>query len=238
LLPKTKIDRRRLYQQIADDIEKHILNGSYSPGTKLPGEHVLAEQYGVSRNVIRETLKRLKERGLVVIRTGSGTYVSSPSTKPVSDALQRLLLHASNDVPLSHFYEIRRMLEPQTAYLAAERASNTDLKAIEDAFNYMELSRNDLHSWTQADLDFHLAVASATHNPLITSILDPLTEPLRRVISAGHYDPTGTEAGLEAHKKILDAIRKPEPEAAYQSMLSHLIDSERRLSKVGFLLDE
>jgi DNA-binding FadR family transcriptional regulator len=130
------------------------------------------------------------------------------------------------------------VLEPQTAYLAAERTNEEDLRAIEEALRFMESSRDDIQAWTQADLGFHLSIASATHNPLITSILDPLTEPLRRVISAGHYDPSGTEAGLEAHKRILTGIRKPDPDAAFQSMLSHLVDSEHRLSKVGFYLQE
>lgn len=238
MLQNPNIDRRRLYQQIADDIEKRILEGAYPPGTRLPGEHELAEQYGVSRNVVRETLKRLKERGLVVIRTGSGTYVSQPSTKPVSDALQRLLKHNAKGVSIAHFYEIRRMLEPNCASLAAQRADENDLGEIQAALIRMEESRNDSQAWTSADLQFHLAVASATHNPLITSILDPLTGPLGSVIAAGHMDPNGTEAGLKAHSKILKAIQGHKADDAYQSMMEHLIDSERRLTKLGFLLEE
>jgi DNA-binding FadR family transcriptional regulator len=233
---KPTIDRRRLYQQIADDLERLMLEGVYPPGTRLPGEHELAELYGVSRNVVRETLKRLKERGLVVIRTGSGTFVRLPSTKPVSDALQRLLLHTANGVSIAHFYEIRRMIEPQSARLAAQRAREEDVRKIMEILHHMEASRTDSQEWTDADLQFHLAIASATQNPLLSSILDPLTGPLKRVIAAGHSDPSGTQAGLEAHRRIVEAIRDKDGDSAYQAMLEHLIDSEQRLAKLGFLL--
>jgi len=226
-----------LYQQIADDIERLILEGTYQPGTRLPGEHELAEQYEVSRNVIREALKRLKEHGLVMIRTGSGAYVSLPSTKSVAEALGRLIRHNAEGISIAHFYEIRRMLEPPSAQMAALRHEPADLEVIIAALQRMEHNRNDSTAWTNADLDFHLAIAAATHNPLVRSILDPLTASLRKVIAAGHVDPSGIRAGLEAHRRILEAIRRHDGEDAYQSMMNHLTDSEQRLSKLGFNLD-
>ncbi len=231
---RTPIDRRRLYQQIADDIEQLILDGAFPAGTRLPSEHELAEQYGVSRNVVREALKRLKEHGLVVIRTGSGTYVSQPTTEPISQALRRLLRHNSESFSVVHFYEVRRMLEPETARLAAERASDAEIARILSALRSMESHREDSIAWTNADLDFHLAIASAAHNPLISSLLEPLTDSLRKVIAAGHIDPTGTEAGLQAHQHILKAIQERRPADASQAMLDHLLDSQQRLSNLGF----
>lgn len=232
------IDRRRLYQQIADDLEKQIIDGVLMPGSRLAGEHEMAEQYGVSRNVVREALKRLKERGLVEIRTGSGTYISQPSTEPVANALHRLLMRTANGLAISHFYEIRRMLEPESARLAAERATPADLAAIQTALEAMEKHREDSRVWSDADLKFHVAVASATHNPLITSVLEPLTDPLRRVIAAGHMDPHGVEAGLQAHWRIFEALSQHDADEAYQAMLDHLSDSEQRLSTLGFGLND
>lgn len=234
MLSRTPIDRRRLYQQIADDIEQLILDGTFAAGTRLPSEHELAEQYGVSRNVVREALKRLKEHGLVVIRTGSGTYVSQPTTEPVSQALRRLLRHNSESFSVTHFYEVRRMLEPETARLAAQRASEEEIAHIQSALRSMERHRDNSVAWTNADLDFHLAIASAAHNPLITSLLEPLTDSLRKVIAAGHIDPAGTEAGLEAHRRILKAIQEKAPAEASQAMLDHMLDSQQRLSNLGF----
>jgi GntR family transcriptional repressor for pyruvate dehydrogenase complex len=228
------VDRRRLYQQIAENIEELILNGTYSPGSRLPAEQELADQYEVSRNVIREALKSLKEVGLVSIRTGSGTYVCQPTTEPASEALHRFLRHSTDGFTIAHFYEIRRMLEPDSARLAAQRADEDDLRAIRASLESMEAHREDSEAWSHADLDFHLAIAAATHNPLIHSILYPLVDPLRKVIAAGHAHPSGAKAGLEAHKRITAAIEERAPERAHQCMLDHLSDSEQRLSKLGF----
>jgi GntR family transcriptional repressor for pyruvate dehydrogenase complex len=233
-----RVTRKRLYQQVADDIERDILDGTFVPDSRLPSEQELADAYGVSRNVVREALKRLKEHGLVYIRTGSGTYISKPSTKPVSDALHRLLRRSDTTISIAHFYEIRRMLEPETARLAAERADKEDIKAIQVAYAAMEGSRDNREAWSQADLQFHFAVTTAAHNPLIQSVLNPLTEPLREVIGVGLSEPSGAQAGLDAHRKILEAIQNHDPEVAYQSMLNHLLDSEKRLSKIGFQMGE
>lgn len=224
--------RRRLYQQIADDIERLILDGTFPPESRLPSEQDLADQYGVSRNVIREALKSLKENGLVSIRTGSGTYVRRPTTEPVSEALNRFVRHSMDEFSLAHFYEIRRMVEPESASLAAQRATSEELAAIRQQLKAMEEHRDDSQAWSQADLDFHRAVTAATHNPLLCSILNALIEPLRQVISAGHADPLGPQAGLQAHRRILESIETNNSEEAHQAMMEHLLDSERRLVSI------
>ena len=233
-----RVFRKRLYQQVADDIEVAILNGSFPPDSKLPSEQQLANEYGVSRNVIREALKRLKERGLVSIKTGSGTFVSRPTTEPVSDALHRLLMYKNNSVSVAHFYEIRRMIEPKVARLAAERATGEDITSIQEAYDLMVENHHDRAAWTQADLGFHLAVADTTQNPLIQSILKPLNKPLMKVIEAGMMaEPSGVEAGLNAHLKIMNAIQDHDPAQAEQAMLEHLEDSEQRVSKLDLEFD-
>jgi len=232
-----KVFRKRLYQQVADDIEVAILNGTYPHDSKLPSEQELANEYDVSRNVVREALKRLQERGLVFIKTGSGTFISQPTTKPVSDALHRLLVYTNNFVTVAHFYEIRRMIEPEVARLAALHATDEDLEAIRAAYENMDNNRENRQAWTRADLQFHHEIAGATKNPLIQSILNPLNEPLLKVIEAGLAEPSGVEAGLSAHRRIIAAIEAHDPEEAKQAMLDHLMDSEQRVSKVGYELD-
>lgn len=225
--------RRRLYQQIADDIERLILDGTFPPDSRLPSEQEFAERYGVSRNVIREALKSLKEIGLVSIHTGSGTYVRRPTMKQVSQALNRFVRHSLHDFSAAHFYEIRRMLEPESACLAAQRATPEDIDTIRATLQNMEESQTDLEAWSCADLEFHRAIATATQNPLIGNIIDALIEPLRVVIVAGYAEPQGTSFGLEAHKQITSAIQEHDGARAYQAMMNHLLDSEQRLAKVG-----
>ena len=231
-IPARHVSRRRLYQQIADDIERLILNGTFEAGTRLPSEQELSEHYGVSRNVIREALKSLKGVGLVSIRTGSGTYVRRPSMEQVTDALTRYVKHRLDEFSIRDFYEIRRMIEPENARLAAQRASEDDILAIQLQIKTMEESQDDIAVWSDADINYHLSIASATQNPLVVNILNTLIDPLRAVISVGYTEPEGTNAGLEAHHRIADAIQSGSGEEAYQAMLTHLIDSEQRLIKV------
>jgi GntR family transcriptional repressor for pyruvate dehydrogenase complex len=237
-IPTHGVSRRRLYQQIADDIERLILEGTFPAGTRLPSEQEFAERYGVSRNVVREALKSLKELGLVSIRTGSGTYVRRPSMEQVTEALNRFVRHSLNDFSFNHFYEIRRMIEPENARLAAQRASPEDLNAILAPLQDMEQKQDDLKIWSSADLKFHLAIASATQNPLLVNLLIALIEPLRTVIAAGYAEPLGPAAGLEAHRKIAKAIQDRLGQEAYDGMLEHLIDSEQRLVKAGTGLNQ
>lgn len=226
-----QVDRRRLYQQIADDIERLILDGTFPPDSRLPSEQELAERYGVSRNVVREALKSLKELGLVAIRTGSGTYVRRPTMKPVSEALNRFVRHSLPDISLADFYEIRRMIEPENAALAAQRATPEDLHRVLSSLEAME-RQETLEAWSEADLEFHRAIANATHNQLVLNIIDALIDPLRFVIAAGYADPQGTRSGLEAHRRIAHAIQECDRAAAYQAMMDHLIDSEKRILHV------
>lgn len=226
-----KVDRRRLYQQVADDIERLILDGTFLPESRLPSEQELANRYGVSRNVIREALKSLKELGLVSIYTGSGTYVRRPTMKPVSEALNRFVRRNLTEYSIAHFYEVRRMIEPENAALAAQRATPAELDNITATLVQMEAHQDDLEAWSQADLEFHRAIAAATHNPLARSLIDALIDPLQVVIAAGHTNPYGTQAGLEAHRRITEVIRNKDQTSAYQAMLEHLIDSEKRVSQ-------
>jgi GntR family transcriptional repressor for pyruvate dehydrogenase complex len=225
--------RRRLYQQIADDIERLILDGTFPEDSRLPSEQEFAERYGVSRNVIREALKSLKEIGLVSIHTGSGTYVRRPTMKQVSQALNRFVRHSLQDFSVAHFYEIRRMLEPESACLAAQRATPEDIAIIQSTLSKMNENQTDLEAWSCADLEFHRAIATATQNPLIGNIIDALIEPLRLVIVAGYAEPQGTSHGLEAHTQIASAIQEHDGARAFQAMMDHLLDSEQRLTRAS-----
>jgi DNA-binding FadR family transcriptional regulator len=119
------------------------------------------------------------------------------------------------------------MVEPDCARLAAERATPEELSAIETALHIMEENAGDPSLTSQADLDFHLAIATATHNPLISAIVDPIIAPLYRTISASHAYPALIQLSLEGHRPVLAAIRSRDPERAYQAMLRHLAQGVR-----------
>src|SRR5262245_17681453 len=169
-----KIERKRLSEEVADRIEDAILNGRFSIGSQLPSEHQLAHTFGVSRNVVREAYKFLKARGLIEFRNGSGAYVCQLTSEPTSSALGRYIRMLGAHESVEMLYEARRLIEGENVRLAALRATDEDLKTIHDCLSRMRKHTTSVEKWAQADLDFHLAVARATHNPFLSVLLEPL----------------------------------------------------------------
>ncbi len=227
-----RIELKRLPELVAAEIEEAIMDGSYSAGSQLPSEQQLANQFGVSRNVVREAFKFLKERGLIEILNGSGAYVSQPSVEPTSNALGRYLRLLGARESIEMLYEARRLLEGENARLASLRADASDLQTLDACLQRMKDHAGSIERWSEADLDFHLAVAHATHNPFLTVLLEPLVDQLRGVIAEGYLVPGAVERGLQAHSRLFEFIKARDAEGAYRAILEHLSDSEARVEQV------
>lgn len=224
-----KLQRKPLSEMIAGEIEEAIIVGTFVAGSQLPSEQQLADQFGVSRNVVREAFKFLKERGLIEIMNGSGAYVKHPSHAPTSDALGRYIRLLGAHESIADLYETRRILEGWNARLAAERANNHDLEYLSHCLQRMEEHAGSIEKWSEADLDFHLGVAKATHNAFLGLLLEPLVDQLRGVIAEGYMVPGAVERGLQAHQNLLRLIKDRNVEGAYLAIIEHLSDSERRI---------
>jgi GntR family transcriptional regulator, transcriptional repressor for pyruvate dehydrogenase complex len=231
----SKVEQKRLPEMIADQIEEAIIRKSFEIGAQLPSEQQLADQFGVSRNVVREAFKFLKERGLITIQNGSGAYVAEPSAEHTRSALGRYMRLMGGENPLGALFHVRRLLEGENARLAALNATETDLAALEESLARMRNHGGSIEKWSSADLDFHLAIAHATQNPYLAILLEPLVGHLHDVIAEGYTMPGGTEQGLQAHVEILQAIRDGHSERAYRAIIAHLTDSENRLGNLGSL---
>lgn len=224
-----KLQRKRLPERAADEIEDAIVAGDFPAGSQLPSEQQLADQFQVSRNVMREAFKYLLARGLIMIVNGSGAYVCHPSGAPTSSALHRYIRLLGAHQSIGALYEARRILEGENARLAALRATDADIQHLEHCLQRMTEGADRVEAWSEADLDFHIGVASATHNPFLIVLLEPLVNQLRDVISEGYRVPGAAERGLAAHSQLLSAIRARDTEAAYRAIMDHLSDSEARL---------
>jgi GntR family transcriptional repressor for pyruvate dehydrogenase complex len=211
----------RLYEQIVAQIEERILNGELRPGDRLPAERELAEQFGVSRTAIREAMKALMQSGLVEIQPGKGTFVTDSTSKVVRDSID-MLVRVGNETGIKDLIEVREILEPEIAALAAFRASSEDIQSMEEAVKAMDRAMDDPDMFIEADLDFHLALAQGSNNALIPVLIDSLVELLREHrIRAASVDG-GLERGQPYHKIILEAIKRNDAKAARDSMRSHL----------------
>jgi GntR family transcriptional regulator, transcriptional repressor for pyruvate dehydrogenase complex len=168
---------RPLSAQAAEQIARMILEQQLQVGSKLPSERRLAADLGVSRTVVREAIRLLEARSLVEVHSGSGVFVRGISPAPVTESIDRLLSSTITDVSFQDVQAVRSVLEVATAGLAAEHATERDLARIEDGLERM-LHANTVKAQVEADYDFHLAIARATHNQVFVLLLQALNDVL------------------------------------------------------------
>lgn len=218
------IRRDRLHEQVADQIQGLIIDESLRPGDKLPSERDLAERMRVSRTVIREAVRVLSAQGLVEARPGSGTFVRELSPNDAAAPIGLLLNLRQVPDRYKNLNEIRRTLEVEIAGLAAERATDEDIAGMEAAVEGIAAHAGDAEQFTQYDLAFHAALATATHNELYSVLLTPITDLLLEFrLTAYRYDAQGSiEGALTYHRRILDRVKARDPEGARQAMRDHL----------------
>ncbi|HXZ34115.1 MAG TPA: FadR/GntR family transcriptional regulator [Terriglobales bacterium] len=212
----------RLYEQIVQQIEESILKGSLKPGDQLPAERELAQRFGVSRTAVREAVKALREKGLVEAYSGRGTFITNGTSQAMRQSLDWMTKVGQRD-GLPYLVELRSILEPEIAALAATRAEEQHLAAMRDAFKVMDRSREDPVAYIEADLDFHFALAEAAANPLILSLIDSIVDLLREQRMRIFHVEGGPDRGQYHHKRILEAVEQHNAEEARATMRAHLL---------------
>lgn len=215
------IQTERLYQRIVEQIEGRIVAGNLKVGDQLPSERELAEQFGVSRIAVREAVKALRARGLVEIRPGKGTFITNGTSGIVRNSLDMLIKFGSGDGS-SNLVEVREIIEPEIAALAATRISDEQISAMSEAVAIMDTALEDAEVFVEADLDFHLALAQATQNPIIPLLIDSIVDLLREHRKRIALTQGGLKRGQYHHKKILDAVTRRDSGAARKAMQLHL----------------
>jgi len=211
----------RLYEQIVQQIEESIVKGDLKPGDQLPAERDLAQRFGVSRTAVREAVKALREKGLVEAYSGKGTFITDGTTQAVRQSLD-LMVKIGQTEGTNHLAELRAILEPEIAALAAARIQDPELVTMREAVSIMDASGKDPEAYIEADLDFHLALAEAAANPLILSLLDSIVGLLREQRLRIFRVPGGPERGQIHHKRILEAVERRDIEKAREAMRAHL----------------
>lgn len=222
--PKKQYERvtsGRLYEQIVIQIEGAVLSGELKAGDRLPSERELGEQFGVSRTAIREAVNALTQKGLVEVYPGRGTFITNGTSKAVRHSLG-MMMQFGVEKGTGNLVEIRELLEPEIAALAALRAKNEHTTLMQNAVDKMDDALNDAEKFVEADLDFHLALAEATQNVLITTLLTPIIDILREQRMRISKVDGGLKRGQYHHKRILKAVKQKDSEAASKAMRAHL----------------
>jgi GntR family transcriptional repressor for pyruvate dehydrogenase complex len=207
-------------ERIARQIQDLVTSEQLVPGDKLPAQRELAEAFGVSRTAVREALKLLQERGLVEVRTGRGTYVTSPDLATVTSSIS--LASQMHHVKLGDLLEARRCMEGFIAGLAAERATPADIARLEALVEAMDALSRGSDEFVEADREFHAAMAAATQNPLLVILSKPLVDLIQRVRRVGIGVSGSPERAQVYHKRILVSIKSRDVTRARELALEHL----------------
>jgi GntR family transcriptional repressor for pyruvate dehydrogenase complex len=220
----------RLPEQIAAILARQIGEGRYLPGAKLPPESRLSEVFGVSRSVVREAISRLKTEGLLDSRQGKGVMVLGPAARTAfrMDGIDQL-----SQPDLSQFYEMRAVIESETAALAARRRSPKDLKRLRDCLARMARAVKDRRDGTQPDLEFHRIIAEVSGNRYLRDLMDYLNARAGSVIRTAR-EHSSRSSNLPSnvqkeHESIFKAIAAGDADAARVSSRRHLHSAARRL---------
>lgn len=218
-----------LSQEIELKIEESIRQKKLEPGQKLPSEKELGIMFGVSRTALREALRMLSARGLLNVRKGDGIYVNNftslHASKPMSLYLE---LQFDNDSIL-HLVHIRQMIEPHIAMLAARNRTVDDLAKLERNLQAFADRSKDAHEIAQLDVEFHTTITTASANPLIPLIMDPLFSMLPRVktLIVTYLKEAKSDNAPNYHRKIFEMIQAQDEQGAFAAMKMHLEIAER-----------
>lgn len=221
----------RLPARVADVLKREIGEGRLKPGDRLPTEKYLAQNFGVSRNVVREAIAQLRSAGLVASKQGMGTVVAGSGAER---SFRLGLDGTANPSLFLHVYEMRLGVEMEAAALAALRATPAQLDHVSRTFEWLQEARRWESEGVALDISFHLAVAQASGNPLFVESIEQLTERMRETIAVTR-ERSGAAIGevkrltIDEHGAIRDAILARDPEAARRAVANHLTGAAHRL---------
>lgn len=220
------VSRSGLADQLAEHLLADVVAGVYPPDSRLPPEPVLAEQAGVSRLTLREAIKDLRQRGVLRVQQGRGTFVNPPRMwSPFDSTLLNARAATEEGYELAHeLTELRRIVERGIAELAAERHTEADVDRMRSALERMRAAwaRRDLDMFSDADMDFHDAVLRAAGNTFALTLFRSVDGALRIVRRRTVENAELAVRSMDYHAKILDAIRRRSRRAAGALMDEHL----------------
>lgn len=215
----------RLGVAVVRDLVTAIVSGDVAPGDALPPEGVLSQHFGVSRTVIRESVKRVEEKGLLTVAQGRGTTVNPASAWNVLDPVVLTALVENDDSwgVLDELAVVRGSLEGSMAAAAAELISEERAAELRAALDRMAGSMSDYEQYSRADVDFHFTVMEQSQNRLAANITRIL---FQRASESARFVGTPTEEAirltLEEHRAVHDAIARGDAAAAEEAMREHI----------------
>lgn len=218
------MEKQTLGEIAAQKLLNMIQEEGFTAGDKLPTEAELVELLGVGRNTVREALRVLMSRNIVTIRQGSGTFISDKNG--VSDDPLGFSMIEDRRKLTEDLIQIRVMLEPPIAALAAQNATAEDIAALESILTELEECMTRRQDYAEKDSQFHAQIAGCSHNLVMTNLVPVITNGVR--VFAGSVQETEYENTRQSHRRIFEAIRDRRPVDAQQAMYFHLMFNDNR----------
>lgn len=219
---------KTLVRIISDYLSDSILAGEMHPGDKLPSDRNLSTMFGVGRTSIREALKVLSVLGLIDILPGQGTFIAAQSSNFFVTPLSWTFFMGERN--LDHIIDVRNVLEIESAKLATLNANQEDLENLSHIFERSSKAYLDgnLQDFLDLDLDFHLAIARCSQNPIIHSLLLTSRKLIRHISKSGMVNIMQLKDIFDEHNLIYEAVVSRDPNDASQKMAYHLDRSRVR----------
>jgi GntR family transcriptional repressor for pyruvate dehydrogenase complex len=214
------IRKTRLYEEVVGQLHQLIDEGKLKAGDRLPSERELAETFRVSRSSVREAIKTLEHEGLVRSRPGSGTFITAVNVEAIIPHLASLLSRGKD--ALIDLFEMRCLVEPSIAALAAERATPDDILRLKEIYAQQAQQIDRETSAVDSDAAFHLTIGRATHNAALQRLVAAIVEILKPIREQSLQTPGRAHKSLASHREILVAIERHDPDSARQAMRRHI----------------
>lgn len=220
---------RRLHEQIVEIIGGMIESGDLSGGDRLPPERKLADTYQVSRNTVREAIKTLTEKKILYSIVGSGTYVAEAARDILRTSIDEALEQKKHRI--SDIFELRRILEPQIAALAAQRVGPDDITALAETLSMQEKALGRNESTREWDERFHRLLARATDNTVLLHVYEKLQDLFFESRADDLQNPERKKVSLALHRAIFEAVRDGEPDKAARKMNRHMTRIQKTMDR-------
>jgi len=220
----SSIKPKKIADEIVEQLKSLIFEGNLNPGEKLPPERDLAKALNVSRASLREALNKLQAMGLLEIQRGNCTFIRPVTTRSIDDPLVSFIKSSRSNI--LKVFELRKYLEIDAVFLAAERATNDEIKKLSRNLKTMEKDLKQNHLGANADSNFHHNIVIATHNliyvHIMNTIYDLLQEELRITWGRVFYNNEAREELFQQHKNIYKAIKEHNPKKGWEAAYIHM----------------
>ena len=216
------VKRSRIYEHIVEQIHALIREGRWAPGDQIPPERELAERFRVSRTSVREALRALEMQGIIDSRQGGGTFVRTADRETLVPPLAAAILRGQRE--LAEVLEVRELIEPGIARLAAVRATDEHVSELEGLLESQRACIAEQRSFVEEDTAFHYTLARAADNHILLRLHNVILDLLRESRQSYLHVPNRPQMSLRGHEAILSAVCARDPDGAYGASLAHITE--------------